>query len=231
MVASRTSDRPSASTFPAPITRHRSPARRVRSRNRSASSKPGSQATRRGGGVGRRRRHQPPVDAREILRPLARWIHLEDDDDVGGSQSGAELPRERLGARVQVWLKDGDQAGGAERARRRDRRRDLRRVVGVVVVDGNAGAGLAEQLEPSPGAVEVRQHAGRAPGIGSGEHRGGQRARGVDRVVGAGHRQRDLDVSAIETASRLRTRPGRARHRGPRRAGTARAARGGPTRP
>ena len=179
---------------PAPITRQRSPSRSPSASNARASSKLGIHATGRPAArVGRRGRDQTPVDAGEVGRPLAGRVDRQHDDPIGGRQRDAELPRERARARVKMRLEDGDHAPGAERPRGRDRRRDLGRVVGVVVVHRRAGRRRPEQLEPAPGAAEVRQRRRRPRRVGARQRAGGQRAGGVDRVVGAGDRQADLD--------------------------------------
>ena len=86
-------------------------------------------------------------DAGEVLRALARGIHVEDHGQVGGGERAPERGRLALRAREQVRLEAGEHAPGPERARGGDRRRDLGRVVGVVVDDLGAVRGVPEPLE------------------------------------------------------------------------------------
>ena len=95
------------------------------------------------------------------------------------------------------------------------RRRDLGRVVGVVVVDGDAGRGATRAARTAGARRGSPAIAAAAPArIGARQRARGQRAGRVDRVVGARHRQRRprSRASAKRDPSRSRQRrPGRRR--------------------
>src|SRR5829696_10189378 len=93
------------------------------------------------------RDHQPAYPGEWADRLLARGIDVQHRDLVRPGQGRAELRRERLGARVEVGLEGRDHAAGPELASRLDRRGDLRRMVGVIVVDAGA-ISLPLELEP-----------------------------------------------------------------------------------
>ena len=168
----------------------------------------------RAGPVGQHPRHVCP--ARHVLHPVGRQRHggghqraadaglgvfpravdIQHDDLVGQRQRGAERPGERAGAGVEVRLeadddprtRAGDLTGGAQR------RRDLRRVVGVVVVQqqhlprapGTRTGGGRRRRRPRPSARQSRR-----PELDGG-HRGTQR---VQRHVLAGHGQPQRELA------------------------------------
>ena len=87
-------------------------------------------------------------------------------------------------------------------------------MVGVVVVDERPARGRAEPLKAPPGAVKASQAGDRRRGLGARQPCRLQRGGGVQRVVGAGHRQRTSD-RASQSASPLLRVSARARRRGP----------------
>ena len=120
-----------------------------------------------GGGLG----DQPPGDAGEVLRALARRVDAGHDDEVGGasaapnSRAWACVRENRCGWKTATTRPRLERAGGG------DRRRDLGRVVGVVVDDERAGRRGAEALEaPRRAPVKSRSaaaaRAGRRPPAG-----------------------------------------------------------------
>src|ERR1700693_4841029 len=76
------------------------------------------------------------LDARGVL--LARAVYIEHQHLVRALERSCEVVHEGGEARITVRLEDDDQARVAQLARRFDRRANLRRVVGVVVVNGRA---------------------------------------------------------------------------------------------
>ena len=121
----RPAPRPSLKMSPAPIVTSRSP-RASRGRERPRGAIRVHAATRPAGPPARsaaaRATSSPLTPASGADRLLARGIDVEHRDLVGGGERRAEPPRERLGARVEVGLEDGDQAARA-RAREAPRGR------------------------------------------------------------------------------------------------------------
>ncbi len=188
-----TSDRPSASMFPAPIIRHRSPGRSI-----GAEEPPGRRRT----PAARPTVRPPPASAaaaatsvpstpgKSSARSRAGYTDRTAHTSARG-QRGAEPLRERPRARVQVGLEHGHQPAGCERPGGGDHRGDLGRMVGVVVVHRGPRPPCARAARTAAGPRGSRASAAAAAGhVGPGERARGQRARGVDRVVGAGHGER-----------------------------------------
>src|SRR5664279_846165 len=100
-----------------------------------------------GGCVGGPLGDQQAADAGVILGALARRIDLEHNDLISLGQRGAELARQRGGARIEVRLEDGHQPPVGQRARAPQGGGHLGRVVGVDVIDRGAARAGAEQLK------------------------------------------------------------------------------------
>ncbi len=128
-----------------------------------------------------------------ILRALARRVDVEHDHHVGQRQRAAELAREQRRARVEMRLEDRHQPPVLERARRargwprprsgggRSRRTPARR--------RGTLRRAAESACPRRGSA--RGSATARPCSAAGEPRRLQGAGGVQRVVRAGHRERE----------------------------------------
>ena len=131
------------------------------------------------------------------LRHLARQVGRRDDHPVGAGEGPGEAVLEgaRLG-RVGARLEHGHEAPAAPQGPQgRERRRHRRRVVGEVVVDGDA-AGLASHLQAALDAPEGR----RAP-------RGRPRARPRPRPRPPGPPARCGRCARPPSAGRTRPRP------------------------
>ena len=124
-------------------------------------------------------------------RRFAGRIDMRDDDRVGIVEAGAELLEQSRQPRVAMRLHDGDHLALGQFARRLQHRRDLDRMVAIIVDNGDA--------VPHAGAGEAPPHAAEtAPALA--DHvivdaefmRNRDRRRGIERVVAARHRQRDI---------------------------------------
>ena len=128
-------------------------------------------------------------------------------DLVGRGQRPAESRRQRLRSRVEVRLKDGDQAPVRELAKGSQRGRHLGRVMGVVVVDHRSRP-RPLALEATGHAREARQRGGELPDRRQrrielpGAEQGTDRRGRIGDVVAARHREADVDL-----ADRGRTDP------------------------
>ena len=138
---SPTSRSPSLKTSPAPRVTSRSPSssRSARTRSRPLDvAEPAAPGAPGAASAAASATSRPLTPGERPDRLLAGRIDVEHADLVGSRQRSPEARRERLRPRVEVGLKDRDQAPVRELAERRQRRRDLGRVVGVVVVDDRA---------------------------------------------------------------------------------------------
>ena len=197
---------PSASMSPAPSVSSRSPSRSSARRKRSAESKSGSHATRRPPAASAAASATSrPVTPGMVLGALARRVDLRHHRQVGERERRAELARLVAGAGEQVRLEDRDQPPRRERPRRLERRAHLGRVVRVVVDHERALRRRADVLEAPPRAREVAQRGRGGRDVGADRAAGGQRGRGVERVVGARDRQLDLERRRGRSASRPAT--------------------------
>src|SRR5439155_13595333 len=76
--------------------------------------------------------------------------------DVGGAQALPQLPPQRVGPRIAVWLEDRHHPPGPVEPGGGQRRGDLARMMGVVV-DERGAASYPSTLEPTADAAEGAQ--------------------------------------------------------------------------
>ena len=124
-------------------------------------------------------------------RRFARGIDIGDDDGVGIVETLRELVEQRLQARVTVRLHDRDHLASGRGARRPQHGGDLDGVMAVIVEDLGAlplARARKAALDAAERADRFADDRNRGAELVSDRDRGG----GVQRVVAAGHRQREI---------------------------------------
>ena len=124
-------------------------------------------------------------------RRFAGRIDVRDDHRVGVVEAGAELLEQRRKPRIAMRLHHGDHLALGRFARGLEHGGDLHRMVAVVVDDGDAVPGAGAGEAPPHAAETCERAADRV--IGDAElMRDGDGRRGIERIVPARHRQREI---------------------------------------